>query len=396
MIIRTPYDTIALPETTASERQRVLRLCTSLTGDPDIAEDLAQETMLVAWRQQLALRDPKKRTQWLLGIARNISMNWLRKHGREQAHLVISRYENDDAVSMLDDLAGDELEPDIELERHELAEILDRALALLPSDTRDVLIESYIRESPQQEIARRLGVSPNVIKVRLHRGKIALRRVMEEQLSAESLAYGLISTKEPGWQHTRIWCPTCGQATWQVRFAPDPDRVNFRCPVCTPESDTFLSEYRTANPSFAGIIGGLVQPRAIRNRTAAWAYTYFRQTLKDRAAICTNCGRPARLSVSIHNDLEQLTTDPYVLLITCEHCGEGANSSFVGLITNLPEAQAFWNTHGWVRKLPEQEIEVAGRPALVTRLESVKDSAHLDIVSARDNLDVLDVHGGLD
>ena len=62
----------------ASERGRLLRLCAHLTGDRQAAEDLAQETLLIAWRQEHTLRDRDKRAQWRSGIARNLCLHWLR------------------------------------------------------------------------------------------------------------------------------------------------------------------------------------------------------------------------------------------------------------------------------------------------------------------------------
>ena len=55
------------------ERVRLVGLCRKLTGSVDAAEDLAQETLLLAWRRIEGLREPEKRTQWIAGIARNLS-----------------------------------------------------------------------------------------------------------------------------------------------------------------------------------------------------------------------------------------------------------------------------------------------------------------------------------
>ena len=64
--------------------------------------------------------------------------------------------------------------------------MLDRALALLPPVTRDVLIERYIHESPDAEIAGRLGLSEDALVQRLYRGKLALRRVITTHMSEEA------------------------------------------------------------------------------------------------------------------------------------------------------------------------------------------------------------------
>ena len=80
---------------------------------------------------------------------------------------------------------------ELELERGELAHLLDQAMALLPPETRTILIERYINELPQAEVAARLGLSENLVAVRLHRGKLALRRVLSNELSQEMSSYGL-------------------------------------------------------------------------------------------------------------------------------------------------------------------------------------------------------------
>src|SRR5947208_11138296 len=70
-----------------SEWPRLVRLCAHFTGDRDAAEDLAQETLIEAWRHQARLYDWQGYSSWLSAIARNLSLRWIRQHGREQARL---------------------------------------------------------------------------------------------------------------------------------------------------------------------------------------------------------------------------------------------------------------------------------------------------------------------
>jgi RNA polymerase sigma factor (sigma-70 family) len=138
----------------AVERTRLVRLCAYLVGNGDIAEDLAQETLLEAWKNQHKCwnwHDSEGRAKWLLAIARNVCMRCVRHHGRELAHLVVLKSheeDEDEAAVSIEDVVADDFDVEIELEREELASLLDRALAFLPPTTRAVLIARYIHESP--------------------------------------------------------------------------------------------------------------------------------------------------------------------------------------------------------------------------------------------------------
>jgi DNA-directed RNA polymerase specialized sigma24 family protein len=65
------------------ERARLVRLCTRLTGNVDVAEDLAQETLFEAWRHSYKLREPEGRDRWLSAVARTVCRRWARDQGRE-------------------------------------------------------------------------------------------------------------------------------------------------------------------------------------------------------------------------------------------------------------------------------------------------------------------------
>ena len=111
------------------ERARMVRLCTLLTGDGEAAEDLAQEVLLEAWRLASRLLDPSGRAHWLSAIARNVCLRWRRRRAREGRGLLSPREQPEAAAAALDSWLTDDIDLDVELERGELAELLDRALA---------------------------------------------------------------------------------------------------------------------------------------------------------------------------------------------------------------------------------------------------------------------------
>src|SRR5688572_30225603 len=184
----------------AAERAHLLRLCRHFTRDADAAEDLTQEALFEAWRAAHKLSDaatPDDRRRWLAGIARNVCMRWARRRGRDLAHLAPTPRAADTAAAPESasateaiSLVPDEFDLEVELERAELVTLLDRAMALLPPDTRRVLYEQIVAESPLAETAQRLGLSEGAVAMRLHRGKLALRRILTTELHEDALAYG--------------------------------------------------------------------------------------------------------------------------------------------------------------------------------------------------------------
>jgi RNA polymerase sigma factor (sigma-70 family) len=375
------------------ERAGLVRLCARLTGNVDAAEDLAQETLLEAWRNSYKLRDPQGRDRWLAAIARNVCRRWAREQGRTFPRLV-RLDESCDRGDDFDEEPADDFDVEVELERHELAELLDRALGLLPAPTRQVLVARYVHDSPHAEIAARLGLSEDAVSMRLSRGKLLLRRALTTQLREEATAYGFCDPATDCWQQTRIWCSQCGRHRLLARFPRPPGTVSFRCPSCQPDPEMTGSDYRLTNAHFARLIDRLTRPRTILKRTSAWTHDYFTRAIEARAAVCTNCGRPAQFRLSLHDDTSTLVTDPHLLYVQCEACGEVTSSSFGGLVMSLPEVQRFWAERRRIRTvLPRREVDVAGHPALVTTFASVTNAARLDVVCRRDTLTVLHILG---
>ena len=357
------------------ERRRLIRLCAAITGDRDAAEDLAQETLLEAWRNAHKLCDPSGADRWLAAIARNVCLRWSRRRGRD-VRLVAA-----DAQAP----ALDALDIEVELERAELAELLDRALALLPPETREVLIRRYVEELPHAEIGARLGLSEDAVSMRLSRGKVVLRRLLASDLRAESAAHGLVEGADDGWRETRVWCSDCGRRKLLVRREPPPGTVSFRCPGCVRDAAVPGSAFSLGNPFFARLVGDLVRPAAILTRAARWSQAYFGGGVEGTGVSCTRCGR----GVAVRRGVRGADRD--VLYAECEACGEQVSSSLGGLALTRPEVRRFRREHPRTRRLPRREVELAGVPAILLRYEDVLGSAGVDVLFARDTLRVLEV-----
>jgi len=87
---------------------------------------------------------------------------------------------------------------------------LERAMALLPEETRTILIKRYIEESPLAEFAGQLGTNTSTVAMRLQRGKLALRKVLTNDMQQEILTYQTGATAQT-WERTSLWCNLCGK-----------------------------------------------------------------------------------------------------------------------------------------------------------------------------------------
>jgi RNA polymerase sigma factor (sigma-70 family) len=370
-----------------SEWPRLVRLCAHFTGDRDAAEDLAQETLIEAWRHQDRLHDWQGYSSWLSAIARNLSLRWIRQRGREQARLVTSIDNASDRSARVEDLPADQDDFTIDLERAELADLLDRALALLTAESRRVLVEKYIDELPLGEIAGRLGLSTGAVAVRLHRGRLALHHVLTTDLRQEAAGYGLSTAADDGWQETRIWCPICGQRRLSGRFVPSVGELALRCADCTPAPDMYI-----AYAQLPELMHGIKSYKPALSRLMSWSDEYYRRRRTGRIVPCLFCGHPAHLRNGLPSDAPEALHQINPLYITCEHCGETTSTAHAAIALGLPEGQRFWKAHPKIRLQSTAEINSAGSSAIVSSFASLTDSARFDVVTTRDTVEVIGVH----
>lgn len=363
-----------------ADRRRLVGLCLRITGNANVAEDLAQESLTAAWRNADTLRNPDARQAWLAGIARNICKGWLRAHAREQA-----RRAHVDGLATSDDWGTDDFDLELELERDELATLLDRALELLPVETRLALIHRYVEGHPQAAVAEHLGLSEGAVAMRLQRGKLTLRRILATDLHADASAYGIVGEDSWLWQPTRIWCSMCGTNRLVGRFDATEGTLVLRCPACFERFALYDAQSYHEPDLFAGLKG----TTAAYRRLLAASDVFQRQAMAANTARCHNCGGRA----TVHRELPA-TELPRLretrgMHIRCTFCGEAFHVSLSGLVLSLPEARQFRRQHPRFIAQPEREIEFAGRPAVVTHVESLTGGDSLDIITDTETLDVL-------
>lgn len=146
-----------------------------LSGDANEAEDITQEVFLKVWKNLDRYNPEQDFKAWLFTIARNTTIDWLRKRRPVLFSSLTQDNEEDGFASTLID--EDPLPPEL-FERAELAQILTEALAQLSLDQRTVILLHLEQDLTFEAIAQIVGRSLNTVKSQYRRGLIALRQIL--------------------------------------------------------------------------------------------------------------------------------------------------------------------------------------------------------------------------
>ncbi len=151
-------NTAAWEELVSTHQQPVFRLAYLLLGDPDEAQDIAQEAFIRAYYAlpRFDLSHPLR--PWLLRIVSNLTKNRHRSLGRFFAALGRFSREPEPASPASDD-----------------AELLWQAIRRLARPHQQALYLRYFMDMSEAEIAQTLDIAPGTVKSRLHRAQHSLR-----------------------------------------------------------------------------------------------------------------------------------------------------------------------------------------------------------------------------
>jgi RNA polymerase sigma-70 factor (ECF subfamily) len=140
-------------------------------GDPEQAEDVAQEAFLRAFRAMDRFDPERPFRPWVLSIAANLARNQRRSTGRFLADFQrLAREQNSPPVS-IETLAAQQWE----------AQSLWRAVRQLSVEDQQVIYYRFFLDLPVAETAQALGVAEGTVKSRLHRALERLRKVISRQ-----------------------------------------------------------------------------------------------------------------------------------------------------------------------------------------------------------------------
>jgi RNA polymerase sigma-70 factor (ECF subfamily) len=171
----------AFSELCEPHRDRLFRQAFVLAGDFALAQDLAQETLIEAWRSLRRFDGSCLFFTWLCAILFNRHKNHLR---RRRWLKVVSLFGTDSAEGALPEWenADSSPGPDAQAEQKEAHQILRRGLNQLPPKQREVIYLRFFVDTSLEHISNVLNCSVGTVKSRLFNGLERLRLIHRRNL----------------------------------------------------------------------------------------------------------------------------------------------------------------------------------------------------------------------
>ncbi len=165
---------------------RLLALARAYLGAEDQAQDCLQEAMIAAYRRIDSLSEPSALFAWLRAIVINCALMRLRKRAQLKEESIEALLPNfDERDCRVEPDLGRLPTPELMLQNAQSRTMVRDAIAALPETYRVVLLLRDIEGHSTREAAQMLGIEQGAAKVRLHRARAALKKLLEPMMKKE-------------------------------------------------------------------------------------------------------------------------------------------------------------------------------------------------------------------
>jgi RNA polymerase sigma-70 factor (ECF subfamily) len=181
-------DAAAFCELIREHEARVLRQALALCGDATLAEDLAQDTFVAAWKSIHRYDGRCRLFTWVCSILIHLHLNSRRKR-RPVALASLTRSEADEARVFAENVIAADVSPDEVLHLGEREALFRRCVQRLPEKHREVIYLRFYVDQSLDAIAAALGCSVGTVKSRLFHAleKLAQMNELKRYASAKEV-----------------------------------------------------------------------------------------------------------------------------------------------------------------------------------------------------------------
>ncbi|OPZ75564.1 MAG: ECF RNA polymerase sigma-E factor [Firmicutes bacterium ADurb.Bin456] len=162
-------------------QNKVYGLSLHLTGNPDDAQDLAQEAFIRAYKALGKFRNEADFGTWIHRITVNVWLNLQRKNNGQRPVSLDEPYPSDKSGTFQREVPALDGDPLQALEEKEFRGLVRKTLQDLSEEHRAVLVLREIEGYSYEEVSRMLNCSLGTVKSRLSRAREAMRREMTKR-----------------------------------------------------------------------------------------------------------------------------------------------------------------------------------------------------------------------
>ena len=169
-------------------RRYLIRIAQLQLRDPDLAEDVVQETLVAALGARDGFSGRSSVKTWLTGILKHKIVDAIRQKQRQP--VVAATLDGEEDLEAFDPLFKDDGawsappadwgDPENALARREFMDVMEICLERLPPNTARAFVMREVMELETEEICKELAITANNLWVILYRARMALRQCLEQ------------------------------------------------------------------------------------------------------------------------------------------------------------------------------------------------------------------------
>jgi RNA polymerase sigma-70 factor, ECF subfamily len=165
--------------------KKILNYIYRMIGSREEAEDLTQDTFILAYRNLKSLKEDSKFQSWLYRIAQN---NVYQRHRGKKPYFESIDRDDTPELSEVQRLATPQKSPQDSVLSQELEAVIGQAIRELPVKYREVFVLSAIHKLSYKEIGETVDRSPASVKSDIHRARVEVRNKIKKYLGND---YGM-------------------------------------------------------------------------------------------------------------------------------------------------------------------------------------------------------------